>query len=316
MLTARIVCAKCGQVNRAALPVPAGKGVRCGNRTCRTSLSFRDYVGCPECHRTISLNASPAYCKKCGLVVDDVPLLASDPPYDMPPQPEKSSWMRRTFDPTSEVAYLRDLQKIGAIQSERRAELERSRQAYETLKKEWDATALERSAKAEWSMVYSCSQISELGSISGSDFEHFVASLFLAMGYDVRMVSGGADQGADLIVSKAEKNQKTAIQAKRYKAAVGNAAVQELLGGMLYYGCEKGIVITSSTFTRRAQALASRDHRIALWDRERLADLHRRFLTRPPEFSMEEYKRLKKSMRALFPATLRRLRRSRRDTAK
>jgi HJR/Mrr/RecB family endonuclease len=151
-------------------------------------------------------------------------------------------------------------------------------------------------------MLYTLSKNDEIDGVAGSEFERIVARLFLAMGYDVQLVSGGADQGADLIVQtkKPEKANKIAIQAKRYKQPVGNAAVQELLGGMTYYGCKQGIVITSSTFTRSARALASKDRRIELWDRSKLVDLHKRFLAEPPEFSMEEYTRLKNSIRSFL----------------
>jgi HJR/Mrr/RecB family endonuclease len=151
-------------------------------------------------------------------------------------------------------------------------------------------------------MLYTLSKIDEIDNVAGSEFERFVARLFLAMGYDVQLVSSGADQGADLIVRKKnpEKPSKIAIQAKRYKQPVGNAAVQELLGGMTYYGCSRGIVVTSSTFTRSARDLASKDRRIELWDRNKLVDLHKRFLAKTPEFSMQEYTRLKNSIRSVL----------------
>jgi HJR/Mrr/RecB family endonuclease len=161
-------------------------------------------------------------------------------------------------------------------------------------------------------MLYTLSKIDEIDNVAGSEFERFVARLFLAMGYDVQLVSSGADQGADLIVQKKkepEKPSKIAIQAKRYKQPVGNAAVQELLGGMTYHGCKQGIVVTSSTFTRSARALASKDRRIELWDRTKLVDLYKRFLAKPPEFSMQEYTRLKNSIRSVLlkPKTGRRM---------
>lgn len=64
--------------------------------------------------------------------------------------------------------------------------------------------------------------------------------------------------------------EKTAVQAKRHEAPVGNDAVQQLLGGMRMYSCEKGIVITTSCFTKSAHKLANAGHGIKLWDRDRL----------------------------------------------
>lgn len=65
------------------------------------------------------------------------------------------------------------------------------------------------------------------------------------------------DQGADLIVEK--DGIKTAIQAKRYSNSVGNKAVQEVIGSIKYYNCDREIVITTSRFTDSAKSLAEKN---------------------------------------------------------
>lgn len=154
------------------------------------------------------------------------------------------------------------------------------------------AAATEASAKAEWSVLYSRHKVILLNELTGSEFERFLAELFLAIGYEVEMTPGGSDQGADLVL-RDPGGERMVVQAKRYKQPVGNAAVQELLGGMTYYGCTRGLVVTTSQFTRSAKDLAAKHGQVALWDRDKLAAMHQQFLGNPPPFSMEAYNSLK-----------------------
>jgi restriction system protein len=68
----------------------------------------------------------------------------------------------------------------------------------------------------------------------------------------------------------AKRNGKTIlIQAKRYQSAVGNKAVQEVIGAVAYYRGDEGWVVTNSSFTPSAKALAQRS-KIKLVDGEKL----------------------------------------------
>ena len=73
-------------------------------------------------------------------------------------------------------------------------------------------------------------------------------------GWHVTATAATGDQGADIIASKAER--RVIIQAKRYRGAVGNKAVQEVVRAILFYGGTEGCVVTNSTFTPAARALA------------------------------------------------------------
>lgn len=64
------------------------------------------------------------------------------------------------------------------------------------------------------------------------------------------------DFGADIVAEK--DKTKIAIQIKRSMSPIGIAAVQEVLGGMAYYGAAKGIVITNAIFSSSAIELANR----------------------------------------------------------
>jgi restriction system protein len=96
----------------------------------------------------------------------------------------------------------------------------------------------------------------EYDSMSGVEFETHIAQALQQKGYTVCGTPATGDQGADLI---AKKNGRTVvIQAKRYSAPVGNRAVQEVISAKQFYRATEGWVVTNSTFTPSAKALAQR----------------------------------------------------------
>jgi restriction system protein len=60
--------------------------------------------------------------------------------------------------------------------------------------------------------------------------------------------------GADLVVR--HEGKVIVIQCKRYAAAVGVQAVQEVLGARCFYEADEAWVITDSIFTEAARKLA------------------------------------------------------------
>ena len=92
--------------------------------------------------------------------------------------------------------------------------------------------------------------------LRGDDFEKLICPLFEAMGYAVQHIGKSGDQGGDVIANK--DGERVLIQAKCYRDwSVGNDAVQQAVGAMRYYDCNKTMVITtSSNFTKEAVALA------------------------------------------------------------
>lgn len=92
--------------------------------------------------------------------------------------------------------------------------------------------------------------------LSGEEFETYIAKRLRSHGFDVLGTPRTGDQGADLI---AMRNGKTiVIQAKRYQVPVGNGAIQEVIGAVKFYGAQEGWVVTNSTFTSSAKALAQK----------------------------------------------------------
>lgn len=105
--------------------------------------------------------------------------------------------------------------------------------------------------------------------MSGEEFEVFVAEIFSKMGYIVNVTKVSRDFGVDVIAEK--DGTKIGIQAKCYSNPVSNSAIQEIVAGMKYYDCQKGIVVTNSIFTKAAIDLA-RINSIQLWDRKKLEE--------------------------------------------
>lgn len=89
---------------------------------------------------------------------------------------------------------------------------------------------------------------------NGYEFEKYLKTIFERMGYDVEVTNKSNDQGGDLIIEK--DGERTVVQAKFYSNPVGNKAVQEVVAAKSYYKAEKGMIVTNSTFTNSAVALA------------------------------------------------------------
>lgn len=112
--------------------------------------------------------------------------------------------------------------------------------------------------------------VNNLDLITGYEFEYFLKELFEKMGYKVENTSLSNDQGADLIVIKF--GDKISVQAKRYSGSVGNKAIQEVVASIKHYKADRGVVITTSSFTRQAVVLAESNN-IELIDRKGLESL-------------------------------------------
>ncbi|WP_411839925.1 restriction endonuclease [Paracoccus sp. ME4] len=90
----------------------------------------------------------------------------------------------------------------------------------------------------------------------GLEFEQWVASRLRSYGWKADVTRGSGDQGIDVIGRVAGRT--VGIQCKRYKAAVGNKAVQEAYAGMAYHRTQRAAVVTTSRFTKSAEELAAR----------------------------------------------------------
>lgn len=108
--------------------------------------------------------------------------------------------------------------------------------------------------------------ITKLDAMEGHEFEYACADILRANGYkNVEVTRGSGDFGVDVLAEK--KGIKYAIQCKCYSHKLDNKPIQEVIGGLVCYGCTKGAVMTNQYFTEPAKELA-RINGVELWDRD------------------------------------------------
>lgn len=90
---------------------------------------------------------------------------------------------------------------------------------------------------------------------TGEEFELYLQNLFRELNYKVKHCGKSGDQGGDLIVKK--ENITYVIQAKYYIHKLDNTPIQEVVGAIRFYNANRGVVITNSTFTKKAIELAN-----------------------------------------------------------
>lgn len=110
--------------------------------------------------------------------------------------------------------------------------------------------------------------LKQLDKMDGHQFEYACADILKSNGYKhVKVTRGSGDFGVDII---AEKDKvKYAIQCKRYNHKLDNTPIQEVVGGIAYYQCDKGAVMTNQYFTEPAKQLAQVND-VELLDRDNL----------------------------------------------
>jgi restriction system protein len=112
-------------------------------------------------------------------------------------------------------------------------------------------------------------------------FERLVVDLLVAMGYGGSLADAGqavgrsGDGGIDGIIKEDKLGlDVVCIQAKRWERTVGRPEVQAFAGSMEGFRARKGVLITSSTFSKEAEDYVSHiERKIVLIDGKRLAEL-------------------------------------------
>jgi len=118
-----------------------------------------------------------------------------------------------------------------------------------------------------------------LAQVPPQSFESIVLDLLHKMGYgtsrdDLQRVGGAGDGGIDGIISLDRLGlDKVYVQAKRWQGAVGRPVVQGFYGALAGQRANKGVFITTSSFTQQAVDFARSVERIVLVDGARLAEL-------------------------------------------
>lgn len=112
-------------------------------------------------------------------------------------------------------------------------------------------------------------------------FEQLVLDLMQALGYGHELIDSserlgrGGDQGLDGVIREDRLGLDVIyLQAKRWSSSVGASIVREFLGALDQAGAKKGVLITTSSFTKDARVPFSKsDKKISLIDGAMLASL-------------------------------------------
>jgi restriction system protein len=125
------------------------------------------------------------------------------------------------------------------------------------------------------------SLLQETKQTSPAFFERLVVDLLVAMGYGGsradagQAVGGSGDGGIDGIIKEDRLGLDAVyVQAKRWENVVGRPTVQAFAGSLEGHRARKGVMITTSSFSREAQEYVGMiEKRIVLIDGEQLAQL-------------------------------------------
>jgi restriction system protein len=91
--------------------------------------------------------------------------------------------------------------------------------------------------------------------MSPEEFEHYCAAVLREMKWDARVTQASNDQGVDIVADK--RGVRIVIQCKKYSKPVGNRAVQEIVAAIAHEDAQRGVVVTTSSYTPAAERLAA-----------------------------------------------------------
>lgn len=87
------------------------------------------------------------------------------------------------------------------------------------------------------------------------EYEHYCAAVLREREWTARVTRASGDQGVDIVAEK--RGARIVIQCKKYSKPVGNRAVQEIVAAIAHEDAERGVVVTTSGYTRAAERLAA-----------------------------------------------------------
>lgn len=90
----------------------------------------------------------------------------------------------------------------------------------------------------------------QIRTMEGIEFEHWVADLFKADGFQIEITQASGDHGVDLWASKG--GRLIAVQCKRWDGSVGEPLVRDLYGAMTASSAQCACLVTTGTFTTHA----------------------------------------------------------------
>ncbi|MGE0085948.1 MAG: restriction endonuclease [Desulfococcaceae bacterium] len=112
------------------------------------------------------------------------------------------------------------------------------------------------------------------------DFEFLIERLYHAMKFKTEITPAQNDGGKDIIAFRNNpgKLEHIRIECKRYSGNVGVGFVRSLLGVVSNEKVNKGVLVTTSKFTKSAKSFADKNSRIELIDGQKLIPLMNEYL--------------------------------------
>ncbi len=114
--------------------------------------------------------------------------------------------------------------------------------------------------------------MAQLDTLTPEGFEEFVAELFDALGFQVEVVGGSGDEGADLLVARGGLRGVVQCKYSKGRGVIGSPELQKFLGTIHHTRSHKGFFVTTRAFSLAAERFAA-DHPIELVDGSRLVEL-------------------------------------------
>lgn len=116
---------------------------------------------------------------------------------------------------------------------------------------------------------------SNLLELTPEEFEQYIADIYSALGYAVKITPQSNDKGIDILMSK--DNKKYAVQCKRHKGTIGSPDIQKFIGAMQYANISHGYFVTTGIFSLEAEKMAN-EYPIELIDKFKLGLLIKEIL--------------------------------------
>lgn len=125
---------------------------------------------------------------------------------------------------------------------------------------------------------YLSRNVNKLYSFSSREFERLIASILVSYGFEVELTPETRDGGFDILAIRNDKitgNETILIECKKYAPnnKVGIGVVQRLIGAVNQFNANKGILVTTSMFTKDASKSAELSaNKVILKDLNNIAD--------------------------------------------
>lgn len=95
----------------------------------------------------------------------------------------------------------------------------------------------------------------DLLDVSPTQFEKMVVDLYEIRGYKAKRTGSTGDHGVDVLV-QTPKGEKWIVQCKRWRGWVGEPVVRDFFGALHHEKADRGVLITTGTFSNAAREWA------------------------------------------------------------